>query len=353
MLAIKKGLGRGPTRGCKYGERAGNSIKLDCPFDIQGKKRLGKFATKRFCTFRDAQNPLEHTAPMSPGLFRGTVLFVSCGQRRAWNANFPSAPTVPFIQLLPHHQFTTSDLQAKSKPNGWTPSFYSETTSQASSSAIINEKIKGETERGNYFKSPRAKSTCSYRSTPAPGRAGQASPRSATAPGSRASQASAPRGGRQPWADSKPKGNTPSSQARPPPQPNIPSPPGPGQASTQHPPPIAAAAASHPARPRFRPPRPPARGTLGDVVLPRPSGGAGRSPPAALSFQWLITLPEEKFVLVSSLNLRGAASCPPAAVCLGEEVNPHLTAPSSPFCFSWLLVKNGDMTAWLNDWRKQ
>lgn len=52
--------------------------------------------------------------------------------------------------------------------------------------------------------------------------------------------------------------------------------PGPARPS-QHPPPIAAAA-SHPARPRFRSPRPPARGTLGDVVLPRPSGGAGRSP---------------------------------------------------------------------------
>lgn len=140
MLAIKKGLGRRPTRGCKYGDRAANSTKQDCPFDIQGHKMLGKIATKHFLTFRDAQSPSGHTAPTLPDHFRGTVLFVSCGQRRAWNANLPSALTVPFIQLLPHHQFTTRDLQAESKPNGWTSSFHSEITWQTSPSTIINEK---------------------------------------------------------------------------------------------------------------------------------------------------------------------------------------------------------------------
>lgn len=135
MLAIRKGLNRRPTRECKYGERAGNSTKLDRPFDTQGNKRLGKIATQHFFTFRDAQRRSGHTAPMIPGPFR--VLFGSCGQRRAQNANFPSALTVPFIQLLPHQQFTTGDLQAESKPNGWTSSSYSEITSQTSASAII------------------------------------------------------------------------------------------------------------------------------------------------------------------------------------------------------------------------
>lgn len=52
------------------------------PVRYSGQQKVRKVCYKRFCTFGDAQSLSEHTAPMIPGLFRGTVLLVSCGQGR-------------------------------------------------------------------------------------------------------------------------------------------------------------------------------------------------------------------------------------------------------------------------------
>lgn len=182
---------------------------------------------------------------------------------------------------------------------------------------------------------------------PAQRQAGRASPQSATAPGGLGPPRRQPRaGGDSRGPRSNPRGTPRALSPVPRLSPISPHRP-PGPAPTAHRRRLAPG-------PAPLPPAAPARaghdGRCSSVVPLR--GHRPRHPPAALCNGWSPSLWGNSCSCPASTSRHCVlSSCPCLPGRRGWSLPGYTLLPTS-FCFSWLLVKNGDVTAWLNDSRK-